>query len=240
MSAIQSDKISERNQEAEAGELVALFTLDLTPLGGPILRFTSSQNNGTAISFGGVVYTPVDFEADGFEYNGVGELPTPRLRIGNAERVVSAVIAEYGDLVGAVATRTRTYRRFLDGEAEADPTAFFPPDVYNINRKVTQNKVFVEWELAAAFDVEGTKLPRRQVLREICTHRYRAFDTGTNSFDYTDATCPYAGVESYDEAGNITSNDQDRCGKRLTDCRLRFGEFAVLPGRFFPGAGSIR
>jgi len=240
MTAPQSPLIAARNQEAEAGDLVALFALDLAALGGPTLHFTSTQNDGNAINFGGIVYTPIDFEAQGFDYSGTGGLPTPSLRIGNAEKIVSALIAQYGDLVGALATRIRTYRRYLDGEAEADPTAFFPPDVFVINRKAIQNKVFVEWELAAAFDAEGTQLPRRQVLREICTHRYRRFEEATLQFDYTDATCPYAGDPSFDEVGTITSDPQDRCGKRIFDCRLRFGQNGVLPARFFPGAGVVR
>ncbi len=45
-----------------------------------------------------------------------------------------------------------------------DPTATFPNEVYYIDRKSTENREIIEFELAANFDLHGVKLPKRQVL----------------------------------------------------------------------------
>ena len=89
-------------------------------------------------------------------------------------------------------------------------------------------------------DQEGRKLPGRQVLKDACTHIYR-FPDGMGDFDYTNATCPYVGTD-YFEATGASTNDPalDKCGKKLSDCRLRFGQHGVLPTRAFPGVARVR
>lgn len=46
----------------------------------------------------------------------------------------------------------------------ADPSATFPDEIYYVDRKKTENRSIVEFELAASFDLQGIKLPKRQVL----------------------------------------------------------------------------
>ena len=48
----------------------------------------------------------------------------------------------------------------------------------------------------------------------------------------------YTGGPVADAGGNTTSNPAlDVCGKQLTDCKLRFGDDAILPFGGFPGCG---
>ena len=46
----------------------------------------------------------------------------------------------------------------------ADPTALFPLEVFFIDRKAAENRSVVEFELAASFDLQGVRLPKRQIL----------------------------------------------------------------------------
>ena len=48
----------------------------------------------------------------------------------------------------------------------ADPTAKFPDEVFFIDRKTGENRAEVAFELAASFDLDGVRLPKRQVLPE--------------------------------------------------------------------------
>lgn len=231
--------IAREAQALAADPLVVLFRLDASVLGGGIYCFTQSALESGPIVFGGITYAPVDIEAEGFEWNGVGTLPAPRIRVSNADRIVGSIAIEYGDLLGASLLRIRTFRKFLDGQPDADPNAHFPLDLYRIERKVSQNKLFVEWELSAAMDQEGRMLPGRQVLRDACTHRYRRWTGG--AWDYTRATCPYAGTGLFTATGDpAPSAAQDMCGKRLEDCKKRFGSDGVLPTRSFPGVARLR
>lgn len=224
-------------QLQEVGRLVILFELDLTDLGGPIFRFTSTARESTAIVFDGETYVPINVEATGFETNSSDALPTPVLKLSNVEFTVQALVYGFNDLLNGRLTRIRTFERFLDTGVDPDPEARFPDDVHFINRKTQQNKTTIEWELKSSLDQANNFLPGRQILRDSCSQIYRVW-TGS-SFDYTNATCPYDGANSYDAGNNPATDANDRCGKRLSSCRVRFGENAVLPFGGFPGVMKV-
>ena len=45
-----------------------------------------------------------------------------------------------------------------------DPTATFDEQIFIIDRKSTENREIIEFELAATYDIAGVRLPKRQVL----------------------------------------------------------------------------
>ncbi|MCG5242344.1 phage minor tail protein L [Azospirillum doebereinerae] len=225
-------------QSLSPSAYVTLFQLDALALGGAVYAFTQSAAEGGPLVFGGVTYTPVDIEAEGFEWTGSGPLPRPKIRITNVNRAFSALVGAYGDLLGAQLTRIRTFRRFLDDQPDADPSAHFPLDIYRFDRKSVQNKVFVEWELAAAIDQQNRMLPGRQLLRDNCDRSYRRW-TGSG-FDYSQATCPYSGAACFNAFNEPTGNPaEDMCSQFLSGCRKRFGA-EPLPFGGFPGVASVR
>lgn len=228
--------ISADIQKLNAGSLVDLFVLDATTLGGQVSRFHAGVNElGNDVVWQGATYTRWPIEADGFEWSGKGVMPRPKVRVANVTGLVSALARETEDLVGAMLTRKRTFLRYLDavnfaaGNPAADPNVHFPDEVYNVDRKASENKVFVEFELAAAWDVQGVQIPRRQVIQNVCTWRYRS------------AECGFAGGAVADINDTATSSlETDACGKRLGSCKLRFGQYAELPFGGFPAAGLTR
>lgn len=232
-------KIAEDTQQADVGNLIVLYVLDFTALGGTTLRFTeNTDGNYAAIQFQGQTYFPIDMESTGWEWSGEGKLPRPKIKINNAELAVAAMVNTYDDGLGALVYRKRTFSKYLDGEPEGDIQAEFPIDIYRIERKSAQNKNFIEFELSAYMDHTGKKIPQRLVLRDTCTHAYRIWDATASGFDYSKATCPYTGTDYFNRAGDSESEpEDDECGKNLSDCELRFGSTANLPTRAFPGAG---
>lgn len=115
----------------------------------------------------------------------------------------------------------------------ADPGAELPLDVYFIDRKSAENKVMVEFELAAAFDLMGVQLPRRLIVQNYCPWAYRVNDDSSG--------CSYTGTAYYDINDQpVGSAGQDVCGKRLTSCKLRHGENNPLPFGGMPTAGLTR
>jgi phage-related protein len=119
------------------------------------------------------------------------------LKIINFAGFMSRYMLGKDDLLKAKVVRIRTFIRFLDKEnfldyendisywskMGIDPcnSSTLRPDVWYINQKVEENKYFVEFELSNALDLEGAKLPRRQIINNYCTWKYR----GKN--------CPYSG-----------------------------------------------
>lgn len=207
-----------------------------------IIRFSSDcLEDGSPIIFGGYTYTQFPIEAEGFEKGSEGTMPTPTIKVSNVLGGVSSILQEFNDLVGATVRRIRTFRKFLDDQPTADPDSYFPIDEFIVNRKTTQNKVYVEWELRSVLDLEGKYIPKRVCLRNICTHRYRLWRVNTDlplggQFDYSCAECPYTGDRYFDKTGGETNlPSEDKCGKRLSDCKARFGADAELPFGGFPG-----
>jgi len=229
--------ISAASQSLEPGALITLFILDLAPLGLPNRWYFTPERD---IVFGGQVYTAIEIDAQGFEWSGQGPMPQPQIRIANANRVMSGISALYKDLVGARLTRVRTYARFLDGQPDADPTAIYTAEIYSIEQKTGHDKTMIEWSLSAAMDQEGRKVPGRRVLRDLCMWRYRVWNPITGVFDYSKVQCPYTGNQYFDEKGNSTTAENDKCGRCISDCKLRFGANEVLPYGGFPGVARAR
>lgn len=235
-----TNTIHSAQQKLELGQFVVLFTVDVTSLGGPVLYWTPSRKDiDHPIIWQGHEYTSVDAQVSGFDKNTSGTLPRPQIILGNADNVVSALLIQYRGLKGIPVTRTKTLYEFLDDQPGADPTACWPVDIFRVERKIAQNKQQVTLELAAATDQVGAQLPGRPALREICTHIYRHYNPATATFNYTKATCPYTGTVYFDEQGVGCAISLDACGKRLTDCKLRFGA-NPLPTRAFPALAKTR
>ena len=229
--SIQSDI-----QKLNPGTLVELFTLDATAIGGEVFHFHAGTNElGGDVVWQGVTYTRYPVEAEGFELRATGTAPRPKIRASNIQGVLGAAIRAADDLVGAKIIRKRTFVRYLDavnfaeGNPSADPNVGFSDEIYYVDRKVTENRVMIEWELVSAMDLAGVKLPRRQIIANICPWRYRG------------AECNYTGGAVATSADVRTTDlAQDACGRKLSSCKLRFGAGGVLRFGGYPAAGLLR
>lgn len=224
-------------QKLAPSAIIELFILDATSLGGEVLRFHAGTNElKQNVVWQGETYIRFPIEVSGFEFNGQGQFPRPKIRVANVLSAITQVVLQYNDLLGAKLTRKRTMAKFLDAvnfdggvNADEDDTAEFSEDIYYVDRKSSEDKDIVEFELASAVDLVGVALPRRQVIQNVCVWKYR----GTE--------CGYADSTYFDQNDNsVASADDDVCGKRLSSCKARFGESGELPFGSFPSAGLLK
>jgi len=220
--------------------IIELFELRLeSALHGSndVYRFHAGSNADVTgnIVFNSQTYSRVPIKADGFEYTNTGTLPRPTLAVSNLSSTISALLllvnatTAGNDLGGAEVRRIRTLKKYLDGESAADPNAQFPQERWFIDRKSSETRDSVTFELASKFDLAGQKIPRRQIIANVCQWKYRSSE------------CSYTGSNYFDANGNTVSTlAQDVCGKRVASCKLRFGENAELPFGSFPGAGLTK
>ena len=236
-------------QKVNPSSIIELFELETTvALHGSAFtyRFHAGTNalstNGDLV-WDGNTYTKLPIEVDGFEYNGQGQLPRPRVRVANLLGSITAILLDVNDttpgndLTGAKLTRIRTLVRYIDAVnftggtnpyGTPDTTASFPSEIYYLSRKVVENRDVVEFEAAAAFDLAGVRSPKRQCLANMCQWVYRSSE------------CSYTGTDYFDENDNpVTDSADDVCGKRLSSCQARFGDTAQLPFGSFPGIGAF-
>lgn len=218
--------------------VVTMFQIDATKVGEGLLCFSPTSNNGVPIKFGGVEYPPLPIAADGFKWTGDGTLPRPTLTLAARDLMFLSMVVNSGDLVGCPVLRLRTYAKYLDDGRTPNPQAMFRPENYVIERKSSQKRTLLQFELSVKMDQQGIMLPARQALRDTCTHRFRYWANG--QWNYTGVTCPYTGAAMYEPNGNQTSDPtKAKCGKKLSDCKKHIGQYATLPFYGYPGLGRI-
>lgn len=225
-------------QSLTPGNIVTLYELDTRVIGGAdqLLFHEGTNPLGQVLVWGGRQYTQFPIVAEGFEKTGNGATARPKLRAANIDGLLGQLARELGGLEGCRLIRTRTFLKYLDAvnfpggtNPSADPGQFIEREIWFVSRKTAENRIMLEYELAPSFDVSGIKLPRRQVIQNTCTWRYRGSE------------CGFTGGPIADSLDNgVTVLQQDVCGKCLSSCRLRYGQNAVLPFGGFPGAGLTR
>ena len=193
-------------------------------------------------------YSRQPVEATGFESSvGKGTLPRPTLTISNmTDMNITDLVNVAGitalllfvnkttpgnDLGGAIVKRIRTLKKYIDGESGADPYAEFPQEIWYVDRKASESRDLVSFELASKFDLPGVNLPRRQIVASVCQWAYKGDGCGYNGTNYFNVN---------DDPADAST---DKCGKKLTSCKLRFegtGQDGILRFGGFPGAGLVR
>lgn len=230
-----AESVTSELQAFAPSAIIELYELQLKAAlhgSNDIYRFhagVNAKDGAGAIVWAGNAYSRYPVEAEGFEYNGEGRLPRPKLRVSNQLGLITAILLAVNDpttgtpgndLVGATVTRIRVLAKHLDAVnfpgnvnpyGTPDPTAELPREVYSIARKVSENRDLVEFELASAFDLAGVNAPRRLCISNICNWVYRS------------AECGYTGNAYFDDNDQpVGTLAQDVCSKRLAGCEARF------------------
>ena len=181
---MSSSAIVSNLQNTNPSAIIELFTLALdNSLHGAttVYRFhagSSLKDNGEIV-WAGNSYQRFPVKAEGFAFQ-KGMLPRPTLTVSNALGTITAILAAVNattagnDLTGATVTRIRTLAKFLDAVnfpsnvnpyGTPDPTAEFPQEICKIDRKSTEKRDVVHFELASVFVLAGIRAPNRQCTR---------------------------------------------------------------------------
>ena len=198
-----------------------------------------------SIYYDGHTYLPLPIEASGFEFKGDGGLPRPTIRVANLNSNITQLllgvneVTPGNDLNGAQVTRIRTMSRFLDGsnwENGVNPygspdnsaIAQMPKEVYYIDRKVTETRDFVEFEMVSSLDLANARAPRRLVMQNLCQWKYRGKECGyTGTADFT----PVGQTVTYTSAANYTYTSG--ADKLLAGNTLAAGQSLVSSNGYF-------
>ena len=177
---MSSSAIVSNLQNINPSAIIELFSLQLdNNLHGAttIYRFhagSSLKDNGEIV-WAGNSYQRFPVKAEGFAFR-KGQLPRPTLTLSNALGTITSILLTVNnttvgnDLTGATVTRIRTLAKFLDAVnfpgdinpyGTPDSTAEFPQEIYKIDRKSTENRDVVQFELASVFDLAGIRAGRQ-------------------------------------------------------------------------------
>jgi lambda family phage minor tail protein L len=212
------------NLQAQAGNIgIGTAGASNINVNDGILRFhNDTKILNSFIVWRGKTYYPAPIKAEGFESTTKGVLPQPTLTIASQSEsgtdqlaLLKNQIREFGDIIGSKVTRIRTFAKYLDrinfsGSRqyskrvleipqgyEPDPYAQLPKDVYFIERKQTETKNVLTYQLSSILDTEGTKLPKRVIVSDKCVWQYRGIgcwyqhaEEDEKNKDYTDDKFP--------------------------------------------------
>lgn len=219
----------------EQDALLELWDIDLTNLlsvrgvNGKVYRLHNGVNEkGESVVWKGNTYDPYPIKGSGFEVSVKGTSNRPTLALSNLFGLVTGLVNEFDDCLGAVVCRRQVYANNLD------PVNF----VNNTNTKhdVTKEIVnyfvieqvesltteIVRFRLAIPTELDGLLLPARMMMSNTCQFVYRSVE------------CGYTGGAVADEKDQPTSDiRKDKCSKCLTGCKMRnntrnFGAYIAI------------
>ena len=182
--------------EIDLSSVKSALNLHSTALSQDVLRFHNEESfNQRTIFFRGESYFPMPIIADGFEVNANGSLPRPTLTMTPLKGILEEsegsayflslkrAILELENMIGAKVSRIRTFYKFLDEannlEGVGDFTSGFnnnpefPKESYFVERKISEDKDGIQFELASTLDLQNFKVPGRVCLANRCTFTYR-------------------------------------------------------------------
>ena len=143
--------IKEQITQPYVGELVELITIDTSPVGGTdIFRFTPSSD--TPISFNGVTYNPMPITISGLSRSLDSAPGRVNLQVSSMNGLIAAAVITLGDLAGAKVTYIRTFKNYLDGQADGGLQQSFPIQRYIktffiLSKKRIRGHFIVHWHI---------------------------------------------------------------------------------------------
>ena len=245
--------------------IIEMFELSLNPAihgTNEIYRFHAGTNSLSGygnIFWKNKEYLKFPVEADGFEYNGQGQLPRPKIRISNIFGTITAILLTLPNgLEGAKLTRIRTLARYLDpinfpasGDALLTEDNFYILledggkillEAFNVSAdeaaEFPQEIFYIDRKTAETRDVVEFEMVSAMDLAGVRAPKRQCIGN-ICQWRYRSNECGYNGTSYFDAEDNaVALASLDVCGKRLASCKARFGANAELPFGSFPGINS--
>lgn len=173
--------------------ILDLYELELEASEG-YLRFHGSKNFSKNLFFQNQEYTFIPCELSNLQTSSDGKQSKPVLKIANINNYISYILKDRNNLIGKNFIRKKILAKDLDLSNFTDGInpygvssfkTYITYDNFLINLKKSENKEFVEIELATKIDIQNLNIPARKVTNDTCSWGYRCFGCNYgNTADY--------------------------------------------------------
>ena len=139
-------------------------------------------------------YIAIPAKLQGLEYKNDGAIARPTVTIANASNAFSNAIGtiDYDSFLGLKFIKRTTLKKYLHGESGAtNPPTEFPRDIYLMDRIKAKTKISVTIECVAPFDLEGVKIPARNILPDRCPFIYQGAGDHVDNFKKAQSGCTW-------------------------------------------------
>lgn len=174
-------KINKSLFDIEPSTMVCIYQIDLKDK-GTYLFHAGENGYHQNIVFGGQEYQYYPIKVEGFEMQGDGRLPRPKMTFSNQRGNISMRLDYFNDFTNYRVTRRKTFVKYLDAVnfpnnfnpfTDPDPEASFTDDVFYVNQKTKEDDNIVEFELVSLLELQNSKVPARTMYSNYCPWRYR-------------------------------------------------------------------
>ena len=181
-----TDLIEAVQKQDPGSELVSLFELNF---GDTTLYFHPGLDNESNVYFeeptGDFIireYQPFPIEMTGVDYSADGATNRPTLTVANVTIFFSDALGGITneDLIGETITVRQTLKTHLSDKTAFDATPphgslpiEFPKKKFIIDRVAGENALSVSFEVSSPYDLQGVKIPGRQVIGKYCSWIYQ-------------------------------------------------------------------
>jgi lambda family phage minor tail protein L len=157
-------------------------------------------------------YLALPILMSGIEHQADGASPRPSLTVANIESILKSSSTfqtdlnitnfKLDDLVGAKLKRRRTLEKHL----ASNPPIEFRSDTYIIDRIEEKNNLYVSFELASAFDLDGIRLPSRILVGKYCPWKYQGASTEETDITKRRGACVWKSSGQVKNSAGATSS----------------------------------
>jgi lambda family phage minor tail protein L len=131
-------------------------------------------------------YDPFPLEMTGVEYNADGATNRPTLSIANVTTLFSDSLGGLTnqDLIGSIIIVRQTLAKYLETSSTfASPGTGtlpieFPKKKFILDRVAGETSISVTFEVSSPYDLQGVKIPNRQIIGKYCSWIYQGHDKG--------------------------------------------------------------
>jgi lambda family phage minor tail protein L len=129
------------------------------------------QGGGATIN----TYEALPIQGEGFNLQSDGPSARPKLSVANILTTFSDALGglKNKDLIGKKIYRRRTLEKYLYPTDTSDPAVEMPVQMYFIDRLAEESILTVQYELAAPFDLASISIPKRMILGNTCSWKYK-------------------------------------------------------------------
>lgn len=181
--AVQDDGIND--------SFIELFEIKTPDSSTSYYLFNGLDDGTDKIEFRQNNYFAIPIAIDGIEMSATGAAARPTLTVANIPALTKSLdndeellkeiretlnFETNDDFIGTRVIYRRTLKSNTDNNNANSPE--FPPQTFYIDRIASENNIFVAFELASPFDIEGAKLPHRVVIGKYCPWQYQGVELG--------------------------------------------------------------
>jgi lambda family phage minor tail protein L len=195
-----------------------LFEIKLNDFDG-YFRFHGSKNLKSNIIFKQKEYLFIPCEISNLEYSSEAKQNRPTLSIANINNYISNLIKDRKDLIGKRFYRKKILTKDLDdvnfGGSNKNTlgassfSSFISVDTFVIQKKNSENKDKVEFQLANILDLDGQTVPSRKVYNDICQWQYRGYGCNYGKLSNYDGPTIPVKITKFDTLASVISESSN-------------------------------